>query len=303
MTTSHRTAESQESQESEESPPAATAAAVLDSLYQRSVADYWNREQNPVNLRLGEVDGTYHHHYGTGDADWSVLEGPEEGRDDRVIRELHRLEGARADLLAAQLGELGPRDRVMDAGCGRGGGSFVANLRYGCQVDGISISESQVAFANDQAKRRGVGDRVRFHFKNMLDTGFPTGSMSAIWNNESTMYVELALLFAEHARLLRRGGRYVTITGCYNDAYGLPSRAVSEINAHYICGIHPRSSYFRELAAHRLVPVSVVDLTAAAIPYWELRARSSLTTGIEEAFLDAYKGGSFQYLLIAADRV
>jgi geranyl diphosphate 2-C-methyltransferase len=117
------------------------------------------------------------------------------------------------------------------------------------------------------------------------------------------MYVDLSLLFAEISRQLRRGGRYVTITGCYNDAYGLPSRAVSEINAHYICDIHPRSAYFREMAANRLVPVAVIDLTEATIPYWELRARSALTTGIEETFLTAYRSGSFQYLLIAADRV
>jgi geranyl diphosphate 2-C-methyltransferase len=272
---------------------------VLDSRYQRSVADYWNAERDPVNIRLGEVDGTYHHHYGIGDVDWSVLDGPEDG----VVRELHRLECAQADLLASHLGPVSTQDRVLDAGSGRGGGSFVANQRFGCAVDGVSISESQVAFANGQAKQRGVSDKVRFHFKNMLDTGFETGAYQAIWNNESTMYVELGLLFTEHARLLRRGGRYVTITGCYNDTYGLPSRAVSSINAHYICDIHPRSTYFKEMANNRLVPIAVIDLTAATIPYWELRAKSSLATGIEEPFLDAYKGGSFQYLLIAADRV
>jgi geranyl diphosphate 2-C-methyltransferase len=272
---------------------------VLDSRYQRSVADYWNAERHPVNIRLGEVDGTYHHHYGVGDVDWSVLDGPE----DAVIRELHRLESAQADLLVGHLGPLTVQDRVLDAGSGRGGCSFVANLRSGCQVDGVSISESQVAFANEQAGLRGVADKVSFHFKNMLDTGFETGAYQAIWNNESTMYVELGPLFAEHARLLRRGGRYVTITGCYNDGYGLPSRAVSQINAHYICDIHPRSTYFKEMANNRLVPVAVTDLTAATIPYWELRAKSSVASGIETAFLDAYKGGSFQYLLIAADRV
>jgi len=273
------------------------------SPYQRSVASYWNAERNPVNLLLGEVDGTYHHHYGIGDADWSVLEGPEDTRHDRTIKELHRLECAQADLLADHLGAVTPDDRLLDAGSGRGGGSFVANRRFGCRVDGVSISEKQVAFANEQAEQAGVADKVRFHLKNMLDTGFETGSFRSIWNNESTMYVDLSLLFAEHARLLARGGRYVTITGCYNDTYGLPSRAVSQINAHYICDIHPRSTYFREMAANRLVPVSVIDLTPATIPYWELRARSSVTTGIEEAFLEAYKDGSFQYLLIAADRI
>jgi geranyl diphosphate 2-C-methyltransferase len=278
-------------------------SAVAASPYQRSVADYWNTERNPVNLRLGEVDGIYHHHYGIGDVDWSVLQSPPDTRETRIINELHRLECAQAEFLLDHLGAVGPQDRVLDAGCGRGGSSLVAASRFGCRVDGVSISQAQVDFATEQARRRGVADSVRFHLRNMLDTGFPSGAFQAIWNNESTMYVELGLLFAEHARLLRRGGRYVCITGCYNDAYGLPSRAVSQINAHYICDIHPRSTYFKEMAANRLVPISVVDLTAATIPYWRLRAQSSLATGIENTFLDAYTEGGFQYLLIAADRV
>jgi geranyl diphosphate 2-C-methyltransferase len=50
------------------------------------------------------------------------------------------------------------------------------------------------------------------------------------------------------------------------------------------------------------VPIDVTDLTALTIPYWELRAKSSVATGVEEPFLTAYKEGSFHYLLIAADR-
>lgn len=278
-------------------------SSVLSSPYQRSVADYWNREKDPVNLKLGDVDGTYHHHYGIGDVDQSVFDGPEETWEKRIIEEMHRLESVQASFLLDHLGNVGPDDRIMDAGCGRGGTSFMANERFGCYVDGVSISQEQVSFANAQAAQRGVADKVRFHLKNMLDTGFEPGAYKAIWNNESTMYVELSLLFAAHSRLLARGGRYVTITGCYNDAYGMPSRAVSQINAHYICSIHPRSTYFREMAANRLVPAAVVDLTEATIPYWEMRAKSPVATGIEGPFLEAYRNGSFQYLLIAADRV
>ncbi len=277
---------------------------ILASPYQQSVAEYWNREKDPVNIRLGEVDGTYHHHYGIGAVDPSVLEGgPEATREERVIAEMHRLETAQAAFLIDNLGDVPATGRLLDAGCGRGGTSFMANERFGCRVDGVTISESQVAFASDQAQRRGVTDHVRFHLTNMLDTGFETGSFQAVWNNESTMYVNLDDLFAEHSRLLARGGRYVCITGAYNDTYGLPSRAVSEINARYICSVHARASYLRSMLAHRLVPISVVDLTAATIPYWELRATSSVATGIEDSFLTAYRDGSFQYLLIAADRV
>jgi geranyl diphosphate 2-C-methyltransferase len=276
---------------------------VLRNEYQKSVADYWNKEQDPVNLRLGDVDGLYHHHYGIGEVDWSVLEGPDESRDERIIAEMHRLETAQAEVLLDHLGDIGPGDRLLDAGCGRGGSSIMANARFGCAVDGISISEKQVAFANEQAARRGVADRVRYHFRNMLDTGFETAAYRGIWNNESTMYVDLFDLFAEHARQLEFGGRYVTITGCYNDVTGGRSKAVAQIDQHYTCNIHPRSAYFRAMTANNLVPISVVDLTAQTIPYWELRAQSSVATGVEDPFLTAYREGSFHYLLIAADRI
>ena len=279
-------------------------ADVLRNSYQKSVAAYWNDNPNDdrVNVLLGDIDGLYHHHYGLGGYDPSVLEGPEATRDERIINELHRLETAQADVLLDHLGDIGPDDRIVDAGSGRGATSFMAHHRFGCQVDGVTISEYQVGFANDQAAERGVSDKVRFHFRNMLDTGFETGSRRALWTNETTMYVDLFELFAEVARQLEIGGRYVCITGASNDLSGR-SRAVRHIDEHYTCNIHPRSEYFKALAASGLVPIAVTDLTPRTIPYWELRERSSLATGVEEPFLESYREGSFQYLLIAADRV
>lgn len=277
---------------------------VLTTEYQRTVAAWWDtRRTDRVNLALGEIDGFYHHHYGVGAVDPSVLEGPRETRDERTLRELHRLEHAQADLLLDHLGPIGPDDAVLDAGSGRGGLSLLANQRFGCRVDGVSISQYQVGFANEQARRRGVSDRVEFHFRNMLGSGFADGSKRGIWTDETTMYVDLFELYAEFSRLLPRGGRYVCITGCHNDSLGDRSEAVAAIDEHYNCRIHPRSRYFAALAANNLVPVNVFDLTDATIPYWELREKSSIATGIESAFLTGYRERSFQYLLIAADRI
>jgi geranyl diphosphate 2-C-methyltransferase len=281
-----------------------TVTNVLRTDYQKSVAAYWNNnQQDPVNLRLGDVDGLYHHHYGIGEYDPSVLEGPQDTRDERIIAEMHRLETAQADVLLDYLGDISPQDRLLDAGSGRGGTSIMAHQRFGCQVDGVSISEYQVGFANDQAVERGIADQVKFHFRNMLDTGFQAASRQGIWTNETTMYVDLFELFGEFSRLLEYGGRYVCITGCYNDVTGGRSKAVSRIDEHYTCNIHPRGEYFKALTANNLIPINVVDLTAQTIPYWELRAKSSVATGIEDPFLTAYREGSFHYLLIAADRV
>ncbi len=276
---------------------------VTTTDYQRSVANYWNTHtEDPVNLELGKIDDLYHHHYGIGDPDLAALDGPEGTRDQRILRELHRLETAQADVLLDHLGPVGPADHLLDGGSGRGGTSIMASARFGCRVDGVTISEYQATFANEQAALRGCSDRVKFNLCNMLDTGFPDGEFRSIWTNETTMYVDLFELYSEFARLLPRGGRYVCITGCYNDVLGPKSPAVTAIDDHYLCNVHARSTYFAAMAANNLVPVTVVDLTPLTIPYWELRETSSVRTGIETAFLTAYKEASFHYLLIVADR-
>ncbi|MEV5838596.1 geranyl diphosphate 2-C-methyltransferase [Nocardia sp. NPDC052112] len=280
------------------------ANSVFDDAYQRQVADWWNNRRNDaVNLALGDIDKFYHHHCGVGAIDEAVLAEPPETREQSIIAELHRLETAQANYLLDHLGPLTRADRVLDAGSGRGGLSFMANLRFGCRVDGVSISQYQVDFATEQAAERGVADQVHFWFRNMLHTEFEDQSMQAIWNNESTMYVDLDDLFRELSRLLRPGGRYVCITGCYNDILGPKSSEMAYIDGHYHCDFHSRSDYFRAMAANNLTPIKVIDLSLEMIPYWELRAKSSVATGIESHFLSSLRDRTAQYLLIVADRV
>jgi geranyl diphosphate 2-C-methyltransferase len=279
------------------------ANAIIKTDFQQDVADYWNTHTNdPVNLALGELDGLYHHHYGIGDYDESVLRAPARQRDHEITKELHRLETAQADMLLDNFDQLGTEAHLLDGGSGRGGTSVMAHQRFGCRVDGVSISQYQVEFANDQATRRGIAEHVRFHFRNMLDTGLPSSEFQGVWNNETTMYVDLFELLAEIARLLTPSGRYICITGCYNDALGKKSEPVKTIDEHYKCNIHARSTYFTALAANGITPIKVEDLTPRTIPYWELRQQSSLRTGIEEPFLAGYRDRSFQYLLVVADR-
>ncbi len=272
--------------------------------YQKDIARYWDHEARPVNLRLGDVDGLYHHHYGIGDVDHAALgDADDSAYEKKLIAELHRLESAQAEVLLDHLGPIERGDMLVDAGCGRGGSMVMAHQRFGCKVQGVTLSAKQADFANQRARELSIDNHVHARVCNMLGMPFETGQAAASWNNESSMYVDLHDLFAEHSRILAFGGRYVTITGCWNPRYGQPSKWVSQINAHFECNIHSRREYLRAMADNRLVPQAVIDLTHATLPYWKLRATSSLVTGIEEAFINSYQDGSFQYLLIAADRI
>lgn len=276
---------------------------VIRSSYERDIAGYWdNKKDDQINLLPGRIDGLYHHHYGVGAFDPGIFDGPPESREDRIVEEMHRLESQQVELIIAALDDVSPHDRVLDAGSGRGGTSFMIGERFGCRVDGVNISEYQIEFSRQLAIERGCADRVEFHYRNMRSTGFSDQSFQHVVSNETTMYVDLFEAFGEFARLLAPGGRYVVITWCYNDIVSPPRDQIEEINRFYNCHIHPRSTYFAALAANGLIPCQVMDLTDDAIPYWELRQHSEHRNGIEEAFLSAYRKRCMNFLLIAADR-
>jgi geranyl diphosphate 2-C-methyltransferase len=285
------------------STPLTDHPEVIADEYEAAVARYWDtKRDDPINLLLGAEDGLIHHHYGVGDFDHAILDLPAPVREAAVLKELHRLETRQAELILDALSPVRAEDRLLDAGTGRGGTAFMLYDRFGCRVDGVTISGYQVEFATRLAQQRGCADRVRFHLRNMLRTGFPPESFDGVVTNETTMYVDLFELYREFSRILRPAGRYVFITWCVDDRTG-PTADTERIDRHYGCHMHRRSTYFAALAAGGLVPYQVVDLTADAIPYWELRTHSQHRTGIETAFLNAYHQRAASFLLVGTDRL
>jgi len=101
-----------------------------------------------------------------------------------------------------------------------------------------------------------VADQVRFQFRNMLDTGFDTVDARDL-DNETTMYVDLHQC-SRVRRLLVYGGRYVCITGCYNDVTGGRSRAVSRSTSTTSATSIPQR-ILQGTGRQRFRPINVID--------------------------------------------
>ncbi|WP_223778849.1 methyltransferase domain-containing protein [Streptomyces sp. 135] len=283
--------------------PADSTPVIRTDLERASVEVYNAKADGDVlNLSTGRDNDIHHHHYGIGQFDPTVLDTPPEKREEAILAEMHRLENDEVLVLGDALGPVRPTDRVMDAGSGRGGTAFMTHDRFGCAVDGVNISTYQLRFARQAAARRGCADRVRFHYQNMVVTDFPDGHFDRVYSNETTMLIDdLNEGFAEFARLLRPGGRYTAMTWCASS--NAQDASVTAINNFYRCLIHSRSEYFTALSDAGLAINQVSDITAQAIPYWQLRIHSKHRNGAEQLFLDAYASGALRYLVISADKV
>jgi len=272
--------------------------------YERSLKAHWDaKTSDDINLLLGAEDDLYHHHYAIGDFDRSVLDAPADRREELILRELHRMESEQVRLILDALGPTPATARGMDAGSGRGGTSFTLAREFGCRMDGVNFCDHHVEFSERIARRRGWDDRVRFHLGNMLQTPFDDGTFDFVVSNETTMYADAFEAMREFSRVLRPGGRYVMTTWCRDDVVDPRSEATRQIDTHYVCKMHRRSTYFAAFKANGLVPYYAQRYTREAMPYWELRNHSSLRTGVEDAFLQGYRDGSLNYLVVAAERV
>jgi tocopherol O-methyltransferase len=110
-------------------------------------------------------------------------------------------------MLAAQIK---PTDLVLDAGCGVGGSSIYLAKTLGCTCVGITLSPTQIPYANQYAQQAGVQNLVSFYQMHYQHTTFAPESFDVVWGNESICYADDKSAFVQEAyRLLKPGGRLI----------------------------------------------------------------------------------------------
>ncbi|HWW24770.1 MAG TPA: cyclopropane-fatty-acyl-phospholipid synthase family protein, partial [Caulobacter sp.] len=127
----------------------------------RTATQLWRQRNDPGRARRNVA-----HHYDLGDAfyalfldpDWqyscAYFEHPGQGLADAQL--------AKKRHIAAKL-LLEPRHRVLDIGCGWGGlALYLAGTAGVAEVLGVTLSEEQIARAQNRAQAADLGDRARF---------------------------------------------------------------------------------------------------------------------------------------------
>jgi cyclopropane-fatty-acyl-phospholipid synthase len=115
---------------------------------------------------------------------------------------------------------LGPRDHVLEIGCGWGGFAIHAARTRGCRVTAITISREQHELASARVAAAGLADRVSIEYRDYRELGHGPAfdKLVSIEMLEAVGYEYLPDYFATCARVLRPGGRFALQTITMPDA-------------------------------------------------------------------------------------
>ena len=107
--------------------------------------------------------------------------------------------------IAAKL-DLKPGMRVLDIGCGWGGMALYLAKACDVEVVGVTLSTEQLAFAREDAKRRGLDHRVTFELIDYREVKGPFDRIVSVGMFEHVGVAQFDAYFGKIKELLKEGG-------------------------------------------------------------------------------------------------
>ncbi len=161
----------------------------------QTIANFWNQISEGWRMVWGPH---IHHGYYENNNVLSPLEAQE-----KLIEKL------------AEIVDIMPHTKILDAGCGMGGSSLYLAKKYQATVIGITLSDKQVAIATQQAKLENI-KHVTFQIEDALSlASFSDNSFDVIWSLESCeQFYDKNLFIKQAFRVLKPNGKLLLATWC-----------------------------------------------------------------------------------------
>lgn len=137
--------------------------------------------------------------------------------------------------IISELGGILKEDIVLDAGCGVGGSAIYFAKNVGCRVKGITLSDRQIEFAANNAKKYRMDHLVNFEKQDFTQTHYGDHTFDVIVAIESVCHTLKKSEFLREAfRILKKGGKLI-VADCFKREHAL-SKEETEIYHKFIRG-------------------------------------------------------------------
>ncbi|KAI5660278.1 hypothetical protein M9H77_29071 [Catharanthus roseus] len=109
--------------------------------------------------------------------------------------------------------DLQPGQKVLDVGCGIGGGDFYMAEEYDVHVVGIDLSVNMVSFALERAI--GLKCAVEFEVADCTKKEYPNGTFDVIYSRDTILHIQdKPALFKSFYKWLKPGGKVLITDYC-----------------------------------------------------------------------------------------
>ncbi|CAK0779821.1 hypothetical protein CVIRNUC_004862 [Coccomyxa viridis] len=191
---------------------------------------------------------------------------------------------------------LKPDERVLDVGCGIGGGDFYMASKYGAFVHGVDLSVNMVTTALERAFAAKDGHKVTFEIADITSCELTPESYDVVYSRDTILHIhDKPALFKRFLKVLKPGGRLLISDYC--KAPGQPSEDFAVYIKQRGYDLHSVEEYGRMLQGAGFAGVKAEDRT------WQFKAslkrelktaqegRAAFVSDFSEKHYDAIIGG------------
>ncbi|KAL0429554.1 UNVERIFIED_CONTAM: Phosphoethanolamine N-methyltransferase 1 [Sesamum radiatum] len=162
--------------------------------------------------------------------------------------------------------DLQPGQKVLDVGCGIGGGDFYMADKYDVHVVGIDLSINMISFALERAI--GLKCAVEFEVADCTKKEYPDGTFDVIYSRDTILHIQdKPALFRSFYRWLKPGGKVLISDYCRSS--GTPSAEFAGYIKQRGYDLHDVATYGQMLRDAGFVDVIAEDRTEQFIKVLE----------------------------------
>jgi phosphoethanolamine N-methyltransferase len=189
---------------------------------------------------------------------------------------------------------LKPGQRVLDVGCGIGGGDFLMAERHGAEVLAIDLSTNMVGIAFDRVAQH-PDSKVYFEIGDICKQNYAANSFDVIYSRDTILHIaDKRALFAQFREWLKPGGKiYIT------DYCSGPREQWTDEYTKYVAGrgyhlltVPEYGAIFTELGFKNVEAEDKTDLFCES-----LRKELKVMDEIKEEFVKEFTQADFDYLV------
>lgn len=114
--------------------------------------------------------------------------------------------------------DLKPGEKVLDVGCGIGGGDLYLAKTFGVTVHGVDLSSNMISIAEERKLSKSMTDKVSFEICDITKVKFPENHFDVIYSRDTILHIEnKPVLFSNFLKWLKPGGRLLVTDYCRGD--------------------------------------------------------------------------------------